>query len=102
MCTSVGSLESYAQFVQFLVKGKNNEGAEALRAAARADGSRIRPEFGSVQRMLARASQASAQTITLIWLPGATTKSIGLPDATSNERVRLALAGTADAHIVVP
>lgn len=102
MCTSVGSLESNAQFVGFLVKGKNNEGAEALRAAARADGSRVRPEYGSVQRMLAGADQASAQPIILIWVPGATTESIGFPDAAGNERARLSLAGTADAHIVVP
>lgn len=83
------------------MKGKNNEGAEALRAAARADGSRVRPEYGSVQRMLAGADEASAQPI-IIWVPGATTESIGFPDAAGNERARLSLAGTADAHIVVP
>jgi hypothetical protein len=103
MCTSIGSLESHAQFVRFLVKGKSNEGAETLRAAARADGSRVRPEYGSIQRMLAGSDKASAQAITIIWVPGATKESIGFPDDTpGNERARLSLAGTADAHIVVP
>jgi hypothetical protein len=101
MCTSVGSLESFAQFMGFLVKGKNNEGAEALRAAARADGSRVRPEYGSVQRMLAGPEERNALAITIIWLPNATSESIGLPNDGGNERVRLSLAGTADAHIVV-
>jgi hypothetical protein len=102
MCTSIGSLESNAQFMRFLAKGKNNEGAEALRAAARADGSRVPPEYGSVQRMLAGAGEENAQAITLIWLPHATPESIGLPISGGNERARLSLAGTADAHIVVP
>jgi hypothetical protein len=102
MCTSVGTLASHAQFMWFLVEGKNNEGAEALRARARADGSRVPPEYGSVQRMLAGADEASAQAIVIIWLPGATTDSLGLPEAAGSERVRVSLAGTADAHIVVP
>jgi hypothetical protein len=101
MCTSVGSLESFAQFVRFVVEGKSAQGAEALRAAARADGSRVRPEYGSLQRMLAGSDQASAQAVTLIWVPGATMESIGLPATTGNERARLSLAGTVDAHIVV-
>lgn len=102
MCTSVGSLESFAQFVRFVVEGKSTQGAEALRAAARADGSRVRPEYGSVQRMVAGVDEASAQAITIIWVPGATTESIGFPDASGNERARLSLAGTADAHLIVP
>ena len=100
-CTSIGSLESNAQFIGFLVEGAGNEEAEALRAAARADGSRVRPEYGSVQRMLGGPDEASAQPTVIVWVPGATSESIGIPDVAGSERALLGLAGTADAHILV-
>jgi hypothetical protein len=53
--------------------------------------------------MLAGADEQNARAITIIWLPDATPESIGLPNSGGgNERVQLSLAGTADAHIVVP
>jgi hypothetical protein len=41
------------------------------------------------------------QTDVLTKASGATMESLGLPISTGNERARLALEGTADAHIVV-
>ena len=67
------------------------------------DGSRVKPEFGSVFYTMAGKDQASATRVHLtIAVPGATATSLGLPDNNKQGGAWIMNAGTSTAHIMVP
>jgi ABC-type sugar transport system ATPase subunit len=69
--------------------------------AAEKDGSRAKPEFGSVwyHSMGDPANPRSHMTIAV---PGATTKTLGLPENGQQGGVWIMNAGTSTAHIMIP
>jgi hypothetical protein len=100
-CTSVGNLERVAQNRRFEVEQDRAKRQAAL-DAAEANGTRVKPEFGSVFYSLDGADQATARLHTTIAVPGATMQSLGLPDNPKAGGAWIMNAGTTTAHIMTP
>ena len=100
-CTSVGNLERVAQNRRFEAETDKAK-KQAMIDAAEANGTRVKPEFGSVFYSMDGADQASARTHTTIAVPGATTQSLGLPDNPKMGGVWIMNAGTTTAHLMTP
>jgi hypothetical protein len=98
-CTSVGNLDRVAQNIKFEAAGDK---AQALIDAAEKDGTRVKPEFGSVWYHLMGADKDHTRTHMTIAVPGATTQSIGLPDNNKQGGVWIMNAGTTTAHLMTP
>jgi hypothetical protein len=101
-CTSVGNLDRVAQSRKFEMEATNPEEMRAMIAAAEKNGTRVKPEFGSVFISLNGADQASARMHTTIAVPGATSASLGLPDNPKMGGAWIMDAGTSTAHIMTP
>ncbi len=101
-CTSLANLERVAQNRRFDAETSNGEELQARLDAAEADGSRVKPEFGSLFISMNGADAASAGTHTTIAVPGATPASIGLPDNPGQGGAWLMNTGTSTAHIMTP
>jgi hypothetical protein len=100
-CTSVGNLERVAQNRKFEAQTDRAARQAALDAAEK-DGTRVKPEFGSVFYTLSGADQASARLHVTIAVPGATAESLGLPDNNKAGGAWIMNAGTSTAHIMIP
>lgn len=100
-CTSLANLERVAQNRKFESETDPVK-RKALFDAAEADGSRVKPEFGSVWLSMAGADQARARIHTTIAVPGATTATLGLPENGSQGGVWIMNAGTTTAHLMTP
>lgn len=100
-CTSVGNLERVAQNKKFEKEPDRNLRQAALEAAEK-DGTRVKPEYGSVWYSLSGKDQASARLHITIAVPGATSASTGLPDNNKQGGAWIMNAGTTSAHIMVP
>ena len=98
-CTSLGNLPRVAQNLKFEAMG---DGSQAAFDAAEKDGTRVKPEFGSVWYHLMGASREAARTHMTIAVPGATTQSLGLPDNGRGGGVWIMNAGTTTAHLMTP
>ena len=98
-CTSVGNLDRVAQNRRFQAESEN---AEAMQDAAEANGTRVKPEYGSVWISMNGPDQASARIHTTIAVLGATTESTGLPDTPRQNGAWIMDAGTTTAHIMTP
>ncbi len=100
-CTSIGNLERVAQNRRLEAetdKAKRQAGLDA----AEANGTRVKPEFGSVFYSLDGADRASARLHSTIAVPGATAQSLGLPDNPKMGGAWIMNAGTTTAHIMTP
>lgn len=100
-CTSVGNLERVAQNLKFETEQDRAKRQAALDAAEK-DGTRVKPEYGSVWYTMRGKDQASARVHMTIAVPGATTASTGLPDNNKQGGAWIMAAGTSSAHIMVP
>jgi hypothetical protein len=70
--------------------------------AAEKDGTRVKPEYGSVWYHMLGADREHARTHVTIAVPGATTQSIGLPDNNKQGTAWIMNAGTTTAHLMTP
>lgn len=100
-CTSLGNLDRVAQSLKF-ESGGDKAKTQALVDAAEKDGTRVKPEYGSVWYHMLGADQEHARQHMTIAVPGATTQSIGIPDKRREDGVWLMSAGTSTAHIMTP
>lgn len=102
-CTSVANLERKAQNLKFEAAGDRAK-VQAMVAAAEKDGTRIKPEYGSVWYDVFGPSQGQRHGSghINIAVPGATQQSTGLPDNPSQGGAWIMNAGTLTAHIMVP
>ena len=98
-CTSLGNLDRAAQNMKFEAAGDK---AQALFDAAEKDGTRAKPEYGSVWYHLMGADKDHTRTHMTIAVPGATTQSTGLPDNNKQGGVWIMNAGTTTAHLMTP
>jgi hypothetical protein len=98
-CTSLGNLDRAAQNLKFEAMGDKKQ---AMLDAAEKDGTRVKPEFGSVWYHLAGADREHANPHMTVAVPGATTQSLGLPDNNKQGGVWIMNAGTTTAHLMVP
>lgn len=102
-CTSPGNLDRVAQSYRFEAEAMGDRQAVQARvAAAEADGSRVKPVYGSAWISMSGNDQASARIHTTIAVPGATTESTGLPDNPRQGGAWIMNAGTSTAHIMIP
>jgi hypothetical protein len=98
-CTSIANLERAAQNLKFEAMGDKKQ---AALDAAEKDGTRAKPEFGSVWYHLSGADREHATTHMTIAVPMATSTSLGLPDNPRQGGVWIMNAGTTTAHLMTP
>jgi hypothetical protein len=92
-CTSIANLDRVAQNLKFESVGDKVK-TQALLDAAEKDGTRVKPEYGSVWYHMLGPDREH--------VPGATTQSIGLPDNNKQGTVWIMNAGTTTAHLMTP
>ena len=100
-CTSLANLDRVAQNRKFEAISDKAARQAALDAAEK-DGTRVKPEFGSVWLTMNGPDQAHARIHTTIAVPGATAQSMGLPDNNRQGGVWIMDAGTTTAHLMTP
>jgi len=100
-CTSIANLDRVAQNLK-LEAISDKAARDAAFAKAEQDGTRVKPEFGSVWYHMSGNDQASARTHITIAVPGATAKSLGIPETPAQGGVWIMNAGTTTAHIMTP
>jgi hypothetical protein len=100
-CTSIANLDRVAQNLKFEAIA-DKAARDAAFDKAEKDGTRVKPEFGSVWYHMSGADQEHARTHITIAVPGATTQTMGLPDNPKQGGVWIMNAGTTTAHIMTP
>jgi len=98
-CSSVANIPRIAQNKKF--EAMPEKGKTAIEAAEK-DGTRVKPEYGSVWYTMNGTDQATARTHITIAVPGATTASTGLPSDNKAGGVWIMNAGTSTAHLMTP
>jgi hypothetical protein len=100
-CTSIANLDRAAQNMK-LEAIPDKKASLAAFDAAEKDGTRAKPEFGSVWYHLRGADADHTTTHMTIAVPGATAQSMGLPDTNKTGGVWIMNAGTTTAHLMTP
>src|SRR5947207_3267762 len=101
-CTSIANLDRVAQNRKFEAIADKAARQAAIDAAEK-DGTRVKPEFGSVWLTMNAADKEHATRVhTTIAVPGATTKTTGLPEDNKQGGVWIMNAGTSTAHLMTP
>ncbi len=100
-CTSIANLDRVAQNLKFEAVGDKIK-TQALLDAAEKDGTRVKPEYGSVWYHMLGADREHTRIHVTIAVPGATTQSLGLPDNNKAGTVWIMNAGTSTAHLMTP
>lgn len=100
-CTTIGNLDRVAQNRKFEAIADKDARQKAI-DAAEANGTRVKPEYGSVWLDMNGADLAHAHIHTTIAVPGATAQTVGLPDNPGKGGAWVMNAGTSTAHIMTP
>jgi len=100
-CTSLANMDRVAQNRKFEAIADKTARQAAL-DKAEADGTRVKPEFGSVWLDMNGPDKDHARIHTTIAVPGATSQSLGLPDNPSKGGVWIMNPGTTTAHLMTP
>jgi hypothetical protein len=101
-CTSAGNLPREAQNLKAESTGDRAK-SEAMLKEMEQNGTRAKPEFGSIWYHLSGADRdhLSAHEVTIA-VPGATQASLGLPEQRRENGAWIMNAGTSTAHIMIP
>ena len=100
-CTMLGNIDRVAQNMKIEALGDRAK-AQAAFDELEKNGTRVKPEFGSVFYHIQGPEQARARGHVTIAVPGATTASMGLPDNGRGGGVWIMNAGTTTANLMVP
>jgi hypothetical protein len=100
-CTSIANLDRVAQNRKFEAIADKTARQAAIDAAEK-DGTRVKPEFGSVWLSMNGPDRDHARIHTTVAVPGATSQSLGLPDKAGQGGVWIMNAGTTTAHLMIP
>jgi hypothetical protein len=100
-CTSIANLDRVAQNRKFEAVS-DKAARQKMIDEAEKNGTRVKPEYGSVWLTMNGADKEHARIYTTIAVPGATTQSTGLPDNNKQGGVWIMNAGTSTAHIMTP
>jgi len=98
-CTNLGNLPRATQNLKFEAMADKKQ---AMLDSAEKDGTRVKPEFGSVWYHLQGADPEHARPHMTIAVPFATTQSLGLPEDNKQGGVWIMNAGTSTAHLMTP
>jgi hypothetical protein len=101
-CTNLANLPREAQNRKFRSETKTTAEENAAIAAAEKDGTRIKPEYGSMWFRMDGKDKDTAMVHVTIAVPGATSASIGFPDNGRAGGVWIMEPGTSAAHLMVP
>jgi len=100
-CTSVANLDRVAQSLKVEATAGD---AKAVRAAfedLEKNGKWIKPEFGSIWYHMSGATPEQANTHITVAVPGATGKTLGLPEDGKQFGTWVMNAGTSAAHLMI-
>lgn len=100
-CTSLANLDRVVQNKKFEAIADKTQRQAALDAAEK-DGTRAKPEFGSVWYTMNGPDREHARVHVTIAVPGATSQSMGLPDNPRQGGAWIMNAGTSTAHVMTP
>ena len=100
-CTSIANLDRVAQNLKFEAI-PDKKASQAAFDAAEKDGTRAKPEFGSVWYHQMGPDAEHLRAHMTIAVPGATTKTLGLPENGQQGGVWIMNAGTTTAHLMTP
>jgi hypothetical protein len=100
-CTSLANLDRVAQNLKAEATGDKAK-SEAMLAEMEKNGTRAKPEYGSVWFHLMGPDKDHPRQHMTVALPGATTASTGLPDKPAQGGAWIMNAGTSTAHLMVP
>jgi len=100
-CTSTANLDRVAQNLKFEAAGDRAK-SQAMIDAAEKDGTRVKPEFGSVWYHVTGPDKDHTRSHITIAVPGATSQSLGLPDNNRQGGVWIMNAGSTTAHLMIP
>jgi hypothetical protein len=100
-CTSIANLDRVAQNRKFEAMTDKVARQAALDAAEK-NGTRAKPEYGSVWLTMNGADKDHARIHTTIAVPGATAQSTGIPSDNKQGGVWIMDAGTTTAHLMTP
>jgi hypothetical protein len=100
-CTSVANVDRVAQNMKAEALGDKAK-TQAMLDELEKNGTRVKPEFGSVWLHLAGPDKDHARPHMTIAVPGATAQSLGLPDNPRQGGAWIMNAGSTTAHIMVP
>ena len=100
-CTSIANLDRAAQNMKFEAI-PDKKASQAAFDAAEKDGTRAKPEFGSVWYHVMGPDPEHPRNHMTIAVPGATTKTLGLPESGAQGGVWIMNAGTTTAHLMTP
>jgi hypothetical protein len=100
-CTSIANLDRVAQNRKFEAMADKTARQAAI-DAAEANGTRAKPEYGSVWLTMNGTDKDHARIHTTIAVPGATTQTTGLPSDNKQGGVWIMNAGTTTAHLMTP
>ena len=98
-CTSVANLDRVAQNMKFEAMGDKKQ---AMLDAAEKDGSRVKPEYGSVFYNFGGPDKEHARAHMTVAVPFATEKTLGLPENNKMGGAWIMNAGTSTAHLMLP
>ena len=98
-CTMLGNLPRVTQNMKFEAMGDKKQ---AMLEAAEKDGSRVKPEFGSVFYNFGGPDRERARLHMTVAVPFATEKTLGLPENNKTGGVWIMNAGTSTAHLMIP
>ncbi len=100
-CTSLENLPRVAQNRKFEAMADRKARQAAIDAAEK-DGTRVKPEYGSVFISMNGPDKDHLRKHTTIAVPGATKESLGMPDTPGQGGAWLMNSGTSTAHIMTP
>jgi hypothetical protein len=100
-CTSIANIDRVAQNLKFNAIA-DKAARDAAFDKAEKDGTRVKPEFGSVWiHMMGPDAEHTRKHVTIA-VPGATSQSLGLPDNPRQGGEWIMNAGTTTAHLMTP
>ena len=97
----MANLPRVAQNMKFEAVGDRAKANAAIEAAEK-DGSRIKPEFGSIFYNQNGATKEQMRGHMTVAVPNATNKTLGLPETGANGGAWIMSAGTTQAHLMLP
>lgn len=100
-CTSLANLDREAQNLKFEAIPDKKASLAAFEAAEK-DGTRVKPEFGSVWYHIRGVDAGHARPHVTVAVPGATGQSLGLPEDGKQGGTWIMNAGTSTAHLMIP
>jgi len=100
-CTSLGNLDRVKQNMTIEALGDRAK-AQAAFDEAEKNGTRVKPEFGSVFYHVMGPDREHPRNHMTVSVPGATMASLGLPENGRGGGVWIMNAGTTTAHLMVP